>query len=85
MKGGEGCFLVILFITICISDVYVSRVKGDVLFSFRISNFQFLRFYLYLCYVILSFICFVCNTNKNEISDEENPEQNCEIKIMLQH
>ena len=40
MKGGEGWFLVVLSITVCMPDIYIDRVKGDGLFSFRFSNFQ---------------------------------------------
>ena len=35
MKGGEGRFLVVLSITVCMPDIYVDRVKGDGFFSFR--------------------------------------------------
>ena len=38
MKGGEGWFLVVLSITICMPDIYIDRVKGDGFFSFRFSN-----------------------------------------------
>ena len=40
MKGGEGWFLVVLSITICMPDIYIDRVKGEGFFSFRFSNFQ---------------------------------------------
>ena len=40
MKGGEGWFLVVLSITVCMPDIYIDRVKGDGFFSFRSSNFQ---------------------------------------------
>ena len=40
MKGGEGWFLVVLSITVCMPDIYIDRVKGDGFFSFRLSNFQ---------------------------------------------
>ena len=33
MKGGEGWFLVVLSITICMPDIYIDRVKGDGFFS----------------------------------------------------
>ena len=46
MKGGEGWFLVVLSITICMPDIYIDRVKGEGFFSFRFSNFQS---YLCLC------------------------------------
>ena len=46
MKGGEGRFLVVLSITVCMPDIYIDRVKGDGFFSFRFSNFQS---YLCLC------------------------------------
>ena len=42
MKGGEGWFLVVLSITICMPDIYIDRVKGEVFFSFRFSIFQLL-------------------------------------------
>ena len=45
MMGGEGWFLVVLSITICMPDIYIDRVKGDGLFSFRFSNFQ--SYYVY--------------------------------------
>ena len=41
MKGGEGCFLVVLSITVCMPDIYIDMVKGDGFFSFRFSNFRF--------------------------------------------
>ena len=47
MKGGEGWFLVILSITVCMPDIYIDRVKGDGFFSFRFSNFQ--SYYVYAC------------------------------------
>ena len=40
VKGGEGWFLAISSITVCMPDIYIDRVKGDVFFSFRFSNFQ---------------------------------------------
>lgn len=40
MKGGEGCFLVITLVIICISDTCVNKMKGEGFFSFRFSNFQ---------------------------------------------
>ena len=46
MKGGEGWFLVVLSITVCMPDIYIDRVKGDRFFLFRFSNFQS---YLCLC------------------------------------
>ena len=39
MKDSEGWFLVVLSITICMPDIYIDRVKGEVFFSFRFSNF----------------------------------------------
>ena len=39
MKGGEGLFLVVLSITVCMPDIYIDKVKGEVFFSFRFSNF----------------------------------------------
>ena len=47
MKGGDGWFLVVLSITVCMPDIYIDRVKGDGLFSFRFSNFQ--SYYVYAC------------------------------------
>ena len=47
MKGGEGWFLVVLSITVCMPDIYIDRVTGDGLFSFRFSNFQ--SYYVYAC------------------------------------
>ena len=52
MKGGEGWFLVVLSITVCMPDIYIDRVKGDGFFSFRFSNFQL--YYVYACVCILS-------------------------------
>ena len=40
MKGGEGWFLVVLSITVCMPDIYIDMVKGDGFFTFRFSNFQ---------------------------------------------
>ena len=51
MKGGEGWFLVVLSITVCMSDIYIDRVKGDGFFSFafQISNqIMFMPVYAYL-------------------------------------
>ena len=42
MKGDEGCFLVVLFVIICISDNYVDRMKGEGFSPFRFSNFRLL-------------------------------------------
>ena len=47
MKGGEGWFLVVLSITVCMPDIYIDRVKGDGFFSFRFSIFQ--SYYVYAC------------------------------------
>ena len=49
MKGGEGRFLAVLSITICMPDIYVDRVKGDGFFSFRFSNFQLYDVYACVC------------------------------------
>ena len=49
MKGGEGWFLVVLSITVCMPDIYIDRVKGDGLFSFRFSNFQLYDVYACVC------------------------------------
>ena len=48
MKGGEGWFLVVLSITVCMPDIYIDRVKGEGFFSFRVSIFQS-YICLYLC------------------------------------
>ena len=50
MKGGEGWFLVVLSITVCMPDIYIDRVKGDGFFSFafQISNhIMFMPVYAY--------------------------------------
>ena len=50
--GGEGWFLAISSITVCMPDIYIDRVKGDGFFSFRFSNFQLYMFtpvYVYQC------------------------------------
>ena len=47
MKGGEGWFLVVLSITICMPDIYIDMVKGEGFFSFCVSNFQ--SYYVYAC------------------------------------
>ena len=39
MKGNEGWFLVVAFVTISISIVYADRMKGEGFSSFRLSNF----------------------------------------------
>ena len=49
MKGGEGWFLVVLSITVCMPDIYIDRVKGDGFFSFRFSNFQLYNVYACVC------------------------------------
>ena len=52
MKGGEGWFLVVLSITVCMPDIYIDRVKGEGLFLFRFSNFNYMMFmpaYVYQC------------------------------------
>ena len=48
--GGEGWFLVVLSITVCMPDIYIDRVKGDGLFSFRFSNSN--HIYVYACVCI---------------------------------
>lgn len=54
------------------SDVYDCDMKGDGFPSFRISNFQFLRFYLCLCCVILSFVALGYNyVPTEELLDKE--------------
>ena len=50
MMGGEGWFLAISSITVCMPDIYIDRVKGDGFFSFRFSNFQL--YYVYACVCI---------------------------------
>jgi len=50
VKGGEGWFLVVLSITVCMSDIYIDRVTGDGFFSFafQISNhIMFMPVYAY--------------------------------------
>ena len=52
MKGGEGWFLVILSITVCMPDIYIDRVTGDgfFTFAFQISNhIMFMPVYVYQC------------------------------------
>ena len=44
MMGGEGWFLAISSITVCMPDIYIDKVKGEVFFSFRFSNFQLYMF-----------------------------------------
>ena len=48
------------------SGVYDCDMKGEGLSSFHISIFQFLRFYLCLCCVILSFVALDYNYVPNE-------------------
>ena len=50
VMGGEGWFLAISSITVCMPDIYIGRVKSDVVFSFRFSNFQ--SYYVYTCVCI---------------------------------
>ena len=50
MKGGDGWFLVVLSITICMPDIYNDRVKGEGFsrFAFQISNhIMFMPVYAY--------------------------------------
>ena len=49
MMGGEGWFLAISSITVCMPDIYIDRVKGDGFFSFRFSNFQLYDVYACVC------------------------------------
>ena len=52
VKGGEGWFLVVLSITICMPDIYIDKVKGEVFsrFAFQISNhIMFMPVYAYQC------------------------------------
>ena len=52
MKGGEGWFLVVLSVTVCMPDIYIDRVKGDGFsrFAFQISNhIMFMPVYVYQC------------------------------------
>ena len=54
------------------SGVYDCDMKGEGLSSFHISNFQFLRFYLCLCCVILSFVALDYNyVPTEELLDKE--------------
>lgn len=54
------------------SGVYDCDMKGDGFPLFRISNFQFLRFYLCLCCVILSFVALGYNyVPTEELLDKE--------------
>ena len=54
------------------SDVYDCDMKGEGLSSFHISIFQFLRFYLCLCCVILSFVALGYNyVPTEELLDKE--------------
>ena len=51
VMGGEGWFLAISSITVCMPDIYIDRVKGDGFFSFafQISNqIMFMPVYAYL-------------------------------------
>ena len=46
--GGEGWFLVVLSITICMPDIYIDRVKGFSRFAFQFSNhIMFMPVYVY--------------------------------------
>ena len=47
MKGGEGWFLVVALVIVCVSGIYACSMKGDGLFTFRFSNFQ--SYYVYAC------------------------------------
>lgn len=54
------------------SGVYDCDMKGEGLSSFHISNFLFLRFYLCLCWVILSFVALDYNyVPTEELLDKE--------------
>ena len=54
------------------SSVYDCDMKGEGLSSFHISIFQFLRFYLCLCCVILSFVALDYNyVPTEELLDKE--------------
>ena len=57
------------------SGVYDCDIKGEGLSSFHISNFLFLRFYLCLCWVILSFVALDYNyVPTEELLDKEEEE-----------
>lgn len=48
MKGDEGCVLVIVLVTICVSGIYIGGVKGDDFFLVSLLNFPlFVAFLLY--------------------------------------
>ena len=49
MMGGEGWFLAISSITVCMPDIYIDRVKGD---GFLVSLFRFPIIYVYACVYI---------------------------------
>ena len=50
VMGGEGWFLVVLSITICMPDIYIDRVKAFSRFAFQISNrIMFMPVYAYQC------------------------------------
>lgn len=39
--GDEGWFLVITLVTICISDTYIDKMKGEVFFLFGVQIFNY--------------------------------------------
>ena len=57
MKGGEGWFLVVSSITVCMPDIYIDRVKGDGFFSFRFSNSN----HIYVC----ACVCIPARTDRS--------------------
>ena len=61
-----------MLVITCVSGVYDCDMKGEGLSSFHISIFQFLRFYLCLCWVILSFVALDYNyVPTEELLDKE--------------
>ena len=61
-----------MLVITCVSGVYDCGMKGEGLSSFHISIFQFLRFYLCLCCVILSFVALGYNyVPTEELLDKE--------------
>ena len=61
-----------MLVITCVSGVYDCDMKGEGLSSFHISIFQFLRFYLCLCCVILSFVALGYNyVPTEELLDKE--------------
>ena len=57
------------------SGVYDCDMKGEGLSSFHISIFQFLRFYLCLCCVILSFVALDYNSYRGAAPQKVDTER----------